>query len=285
MNTLALQPVISVVTPSYNMLGYLKRCCASVADQEGVAFEHIVMDAVSGDGTVEWLASNDNVKAVVEKDNGMYDAINKGWAQARGEIVSYLNCDEQYLPGTLQHVWEYFQAHPQVDILFGNLLLIRPDGSLISYRKGFQPRWLYILTSHLYVLSCTMFLRRRIIDDGFRFDPQFKNVGDADFVLRVLRSGYRARHVKKYLAAFAMTGANMSADANAQREKTLLWRDAPAWLRFLRLPMNGLRLMEKTLSGAYSQRMPLEYAVYNSPDARVRRQFSAQSASFRWQWK
>ena len=273
---------LSVVTPSFNMLSYLKRCCASVEDQEGVTFEHIVMDAVSSDGTVEWLAGNDNVKAVVEKDGGMYDAVNKGFDLARGEIVAYLNCDEQYLPGTLKFVKKYLTDHPEVDVLFGDALLIRPDGSLISYRKGYHPRWCYILSSHLYVLSCTMFLRRRIVADGFRFDDGYRDVGDEDFVVRTLRAGYRARHVGRYLAAFTMTGKNMSAAPNARAEAKRLMQAAPAWVRLLKHPLNVARLLEKLLSGAYFQKMPLEYSVYAADALDRRKTFRTSKASFRW---
>jgi len=273
---------VSVVTPSFNMLSYLKRCCASVADQEGVSVEHIVVDGMSDDGTVEWLKRNEGVVAVVEKDNGMYDAVNKGFGRASGGIVAYLNCDEQYLPGTLKFVKEYLTNHPDVDILFGDALLVRPDGSLISYRKGYHPRWYYILSSHLYVLSCTMFLRRRIVADGFRFDDGYRDVGDEEFVVRALRHGYRARHVSRYLAAFTMTGKNMSAAPNAPAEAKRFARGAPTWVRLLKYPLNVARLAEKVLSGAYFQKMPLEYSVYASDSADRRKTFTTSKASFRW---
>src|SRR3954447_16040811 len=104
---------ISVVTPSYNMLPYLRRACASVADQEGCTFEHIVVDARSTDGTPEWLATRGQPH-IVEPDRGMYDAVNKGLRVARGGVLAYLNCDEQYLPGTLRFVRERFAQDPSL---------------------------------------------------------------------------------------------------------------------------------------------------------------------------
>ena len=68
----------SIITPSFNMLDYLKLCCASVADQDGASFEHIVVDGASTDGTAEWLRQARNITSISEKDDGMYDAINKG---------------------------------------------------------------------------------------------------------------------------------------------------------------------------------------------------------------
>lgn len=272
----------SVVTPSLDMLSYLKRCCASVADQEGATFEHIVMDGGSTDGTAAWLGENDQVIGVVQRDDGMYDAINKGWALARGRILSYLNCDEQYLPGTLRSVRAYLSQHPEVDIVFGDALLIEPDGSLIAYRKGYQPRWFYIQSAHLYVLTCTMFVRRRVIDAGMRFDPRFKAIGDQEFTVRVLRQGYQARRISRYLAAFTMTGHNLSMEPRTRQESIVLQQRAPRWIRRLKAPLNVARLLEKLLSGAYWQRMPLEYSVYVSDGPDRRTTFRAERASFRW---
>jgi glycosyltransferase involved in cell wall biosynthesis len=265
------------------MLGYLKRCCASVADQERVPFEHIVMDGNSTDGTVEWLGQQRRIAGVVQKDNGMYEAINKGLLLAKGRFVSYLNSDEQYLPDTLNFVREYFDQHPEIDILFGDALLVKPDGSLIAYRKVYQPRWFYIWSSHLYLFSCAMFLRRRIIEEGFQFDERLRVIGDLDFVIRLLRHGYRAAYVRRYLAAFTMTGNNMSAGQTAVLEKKhILDEMAPIWVKSLRLPLNMGRLIEKLMSGAYWQTMPLEYALYVSDVTVKRRTFRVEKASFRW---
>jgi glycosyltransferase involved in cell wall biosynthesis len=272
----------SIITPSLNMLSYLKRCHASIADQKDAVSEHIVVDGDSSDGTVEWLAQNGQIISNVQNDNGMYDAINRGLRLAKGEIISYLNCDEQYLPGALSFVKEFFAGHPETDIIFGDPLLVRPNGSLLAYRKGYQPRWFYILASHLYLFSCTMFLRRRIIDTGFQFDAHLKSSGDRDFVVRVLRYGYRAMHVKRYLAVFTVTGKNMGTSQNALLEKRRVMKAAPTWIKILRWPLNVMRLAEKLASGAYLQKMPLEYSIYDSADAVTRKAFRATKASFRW---
>ena len=95
-----LHPVnFSIITPSFRNSNWLKLCIASVADQQGVTFEHIVQDSCSDDGTRDWLPQDRRVKAFIEKDQGMYDAVNRGFKRAQGDIVAYLNCDEQYLPG------------------------------------------------------------------------------------------------------------------------------------------------------------------------------------------
>jgi glycosyltransferase involved in cell wall biosynthesis len=272
----------SIVTPSFNSIAYLKRCCASVADQKGVSVEHIVVDGASTDGTVDWIKSLPGMCFLSEPDHGMYDAVNKGLRLAKGDVLAYLNCDEQYLPDTLQFVDQYFVAHPEVDVVFGDALLIRADGSLLAFRKGYKPVWWFIEAGHLYVLSCTMFFRRRLIERGFFFNADLRDVADADFVVRVLRGGAHGRHLRRYLAAFTVTGKNMSAGPNALLERKALLASAPRWIRGLRGPINGLRLMTKLVSGAYFERAPIRYEVYADERAGGRQEFVAESVSWRW---
>src|SRR5688572_31350980 len=96
----------SIITPSFRNSEWLKLCVASVADQ-GVEHEHIVQDGGSDDGTLDWLRIDPRVQAHVEKDAGMYDAINRGLNRATGDIIAHLNCDEQYLPGALPAVEKF----------------------------------------------------------------------------------------------------------------------------------------------------------------------------------
>ena len=272
----------SIITPSLNQLQYLKRCSASIMDQNNVDLEHIVIDGVSKDGTVEWLEEKPGLQSVSEPDEGMFDALNKGFLRSRGQILAQLNCDEQYLPGTLAWVESYFDRHSDVDVLFGDALLVRPDGSLIAYRKGYRLRWPLILSSHFYLLTCTMFLRRRIIDEGNLLNPDFKFKGDAEFVVRLMRSGYSIRHVRKYFSVFTMTGKNISQNPQARTERALLLKQFPdfphQWSRLL----NMARLAEKFISGAYFQSMPLSYSIFTLEKSIGRKSFTVHRASFRW---
>lgn len=273
----------SIITPSYNMLRYLKRAAASIADQTGVTCEHIVVDAVSTDGSVEWLREQKmQIKSIIEKDNGMYNALNKGFKITKGDILGYLNCDEQYLPGTLAKVHNYFKKNPHIDMVFGNALITDPDGKLLSFRKAYRPSYNYIITSILYNLSCTMFFRKKIIESGIEFNTTFKIVGDADFVLKILKKGYKTGYINEYLSVFTWTGNNMSIGKNAIKEKRLLRNSTPKIIRFISTIINALRLIEKFLSGAYHQKFPLQYEIYTSNLFNKRFQFKCKKATFRW---
>jgi glycosyltransferase involved in cell wall biosynthesis len=274
---------ISVVTPSLNMLPYLKCCAASIADQQGVRAEHIVFDGGSSDGTPDWLVGKPEIISVSENDHGMYDAVNKGLRLAKGEILAYLNCDEQYLPGTLAFVKSFFASHPSIDILFGDFLVIRPDGSLIAFRKTFAPSRTYIYASYLFTFTCTMFFRRRIVDEGFWFDPKLRIAGDAEWLLRVLKGGYRARHCSVYFSVFTDSGKNVSrGKAALAQARGEYCGGMPAWLKYNRYLVNGMRIMKKILHGNYWQVPPLAYDIYTPADASRREHFAKQKKSFRW---
>jgi glycosyltransferase involved in cell wall biosynthesis len=273
---------VSIITPSLNMLEYLKRCRASVADQQGASFEHIVVDGGSTDGTVEWLRSTTDVVGVVEPDNGMYDAINKGFRLARGKVIAYLNCDEQYLPDVFSTVKRYFETHPDIDILVGDTLLIRPDGSLISFRKTYPLPLTMMLAGQLQMQTSSIFFRRRIFDAGEYFDPRFKDAGDFDFVVRLMRKNYRFGFCRTYFSAFTMTGFNKGGMPNMSRESRQLLSEAPTWVTTMAGALRLVRWGLKLLRGAYFERMPIKYSVYESSESSRRRQFVAHTADFRW---
>jgi glycosyltransferase involved in cell wall biosynthesis len=275
---------LSVITPSFNMLGYLRRCAASVADQPGPPHEHLVVDGGSTDGTVAWLSGETRLSSIVGRDRGMYDAINKGLLASSGAIVSYLSCDEQYLPGTLAFVSAYFRSHPDVDVLFGGTLVTRPDGSLICFRKAYTAIWPFIAASDLYNFPSSMFLRREIVDHGELFDADFKDVGDAEFVIRLLRKDYRMRTVRRYLSTFTLTGSNRSQNPAVRAEGERLRRMLPAWVHRSRVPLNVARLSFKLASGAYFERPPLRYSMYVSAteDGGQRTTFETHTPSPRW---
>jgi glycosyltransferase involved in cell wall biosynthesis len=266
---------ISIVTPSYRPSVWLKLCIASVADQQA-GVEHIIQDAGSDDGTLDWLPWDTRVKAFVEKDQGMYDGINRGLRRAGGDILAYLNCDEQYLPGALSTVLGFFEKHPTVDVVFGDVVMVDTEGRYVYHRKMQTPLKYHTWTCHLSTLSCAMFFRRRVVFDyGLLFDPRLRDVGDGEWMVRLLQRPARMAALGQFTSAFTRTGVNMSAGPNARRENRELYQTAPAWARRLKPLFVLQHRLRRLLGGMYSQQ-PFAYEIYTqaSPDRRQRYEVS-----------
>jgi glycosyltransferase involved in cell wall biosynthesis len=263
--------LLSIITPSFRASNWLKLCIASVADQK-MDHEHIVQDSCSDDGTQEWLPRDPRVEAFVEKDRGMYDAVNRGFQRSTGEVVSYLNADEQYLPGTLERVARYFERHPNVDMLFGDVVMVDENGDYLSHRKMQTPLLYHTWTCHLSTLSCGMFFRRRLIAGEKQvFDPALRDAGDADWMMRLLRKGTTMAALGEFTSVFGCTGSNMSAGANARRENQELRETAPVWAQKARPLIILHHRLRRWVGGMYSQD-PFSYDIFTrqSPEARKR---------------
>jgi glycosyltransferase involved in cell wall biosynthesis len=260
----------SIITPSFRNSNWLKLCIASVADQQGVTVEHLVQDSCSDDGTQDWLPHDTRVKAYIEKDKGMYDAVNRGWKRAQGAIVAYLNCDEQYLPGALKAVHDFFEQNPNVDVIFANTIVVDPAGNYLCHRQSLLPRY-----SHLWArfsnLTSGIFLRRKALEEhALFFDTQWRDLGDVYWVMDMAKRNIRMAVFNHLTSVFYITGDNMNLKPNAVRERQIKEENTPLWIKKLRpvfIIIHRLRLIK---SGTFFQ-SPFEFSLYTpaSPGKRV----------------
>ena len=123
----------SVVTPSWNQGAYLAGCIESVRAQGRADLEHIVIDNCSTDGTAEILRAHPELHAVVEPDRGQSEALNKGFARARGEVIAWLNADDRYLPGALDRVADAFRD-AAVQVVYGHVM-VRDETKCVEFLK------------------------------------------------------------------------------------------------------------------------------------------------------
>jgi glycosyltransferase involved in cell wall biosynthesis len=273
----------SIVTPAFRSLKWLQLCVASVADQQGASFEHIVQDSCSDDGTQEWLKNDTRVKAFVEKDSGMYDGLNRGLRRATGEILAHLNSDEQYLPGALAAVLEVFERKPDVDIVLTHAVVTDCEGKFVCCRKSMVPSWLTIW-SQLPTLTCALFFRRRVLDDfNLYFDVRWRDLGDDIWMKEALRLRLKMALLPRYTSVFADTGENLGLKANALREKGLSNRMAPAWARWLPWPLFQMHRLRAAFNGVYWER-PFTYAAYTLASPSQRTEFHVAKPTGIW-WK
>ena len=123
-------PKISVVTVTYNRVDYLEDTILSVINQNYPNLEYIIIDGGSTDGTIEIIKKYEKHLSywVSEKDNGMYDAIQKGFIQATGDVMAWLNSDDKYHDGSLHVVGQIFSHNQQVEWIIGMPTIYNHEG-------------------------------------------------------------------------------------------------------------------------------------------------------------
>jgi glycosyltransferase involved in cell wall biosynthesis len=261
---------LSIITPSFRNSEWLGLCIASVADQQGVELEHIVQDSCSDDGTQDWLPQDPRVKAFVEKDGGMYDAVNRGYRRATGDILAYLNCDEQYLPGALAAVEKFFAAHPEVEVALAGSIVTDGNGNYLCHRHSMVPSP-YHVWFRFPILTSGIFIRRKVIHErGIFFDTKWRDLGDFHWMLELMRQRVPMAVCDSFTSVFADTGDNMNLRPNAIREKKETGKMVPAWLRLLK-PLWVLNHRLRRLRAGHFRLSATSYAIYTkqSPSQRV----------------
>lgn len=248
-------PKISVVTPCFNSIGTIRETIESVMRQAYPAWEHVVFDGGSTDGTVELLKEYPHLIWISEKDQGHYHAMNKGIDRATGEVVAVLNADDCYRPGALKKVGEAFAAHPEWDGLFGDIVFVAGNGREIFRREEAVFDYDVLRFSGIcYVIHPTLFVKKSVyVKLGAFRHKELKNCADYDFVLRLGRDGSRIGHVPELLVNYRWHEAGQSADQRIQRnmlrESAMICREhgAREGLRgkMMRFVARGRRQLQK----------------------------------------
>jgi glycosyltransferase involved in cell wall biosynthesis len=253
-------PVISIVTPSFNQGCYLEQTIRSVLDQNYPSLEYAVQDGGSRDESVEVIDRFRDrlVHAESRRDKGQANAINLGFAHARqGEIMAYLNSDDLLLPGALNYVAAFFEANPDVDVVYGHRVIIDTRGQEIG-------RW--IIPAHSdnmllwadYVPQETLFWRRRIWDAaGGKIDESFQFALDWDLLLRFRDAGAKFVRLPRFLGAFRVheaqkTSADLAEKGVPEMERLRMrMHGRETDLYDIRRNMNGYMLRHAWLNFLY----------------------------------
>lgn len=169
--------LVSIVTPSYNQARFLEETMRSVLEQDYPHIEYIVVDGGSTDGSREIIEKYANRLAwwVSEKDRGQTDAINKGFARARGEVLAWLNSDDTYRPGAIREAVEFLRANPQVGLVYGDANYIDEHGRVIGRFPAAQTDYRRLRQGYVHIPQQSAFFRgdlwRKVgpLDDSFYF--------------------------------------------------------------------------------------------------------------------
>lgn len=252
----------TIVTPSFRQLGQLACCIASVADQEGLEVEHIVQDGGT-EGFWEfaekmaqrWPERPGYRRIMISRpDYGMYDAINQGLQKAQGDLCAYLNCDEQYQAGVLRRVKELAGTNPSDDVWVGDVVVVDgSSGKALCQRKILPPTLRHTWTCHLGALTAATYFRRGLVGQGFLFDPTYRAAADAEWFVRILRSGRQPRKLGFVCATFAEGKENLGLSQVAQKERSRLNQTAPRWMRTFSWAWVIEHRMRRWLGGCHRQ--------------------------------
>ncbi len=198
--------MISIVTPCLNRVEFVETAIDSVRDQSYPAAEHIVIDGGSTDGTTQVLAAYPDLNVVSERDEGLYDAINKGIRRAKGDVVALVNTDDQLLPGALEAVASAFAENPEADCVCGRVRIVPIDGTGTGFEIGTSAMQRLRQGDVISGLTLTnaRFFRREVFARVGLFDQSYPVLADRDFLGRVWLSDLRTVPIDLPLYRYGM---------------------------------------------------------------------------------
>jgi len=218
---------VSILTPSFNSANYLPRAIASVLAQDYTNWEHVIVDGGSTDNTLEILNSHPHLKWVSEKDKGQSDAMNKAFRLSSGDIIVYLNADDELSPGLLSVIVNQFRVNPNIDLLVGDLLIDRMGKRNVAYPSVSLPVILQY-QKFKYPLNPVSYAYKRKLQLAIGDFPINNHYSmDYWFLLRAYRIG-RVVKINYTCGIYHVDGNNKS--SNAERSLKSLIRVRRAFL-------------------------------------------------------
>ena len=191
--------LVTIVTPCFNMAEFLPAAIESVLLQDYPRIEYIAVDGGSTDGTLELLERYcGRLTYSSAQDRGPSDAAYHGFRQGHGEIFAWLNADDTYLPGAVSAAVEYLEAHPEIDVVYGEGWWIDERGQIIS-RYPTRPFDAKLLERDCFICQPTAFIRA----SSYRrceLDPAVNMSFDYDLWIRMAKAGLRFASIPQYLA-------------------------------------------------------------------------------------
>jgi glycosyltransferase involved in cell wall biosynthesis len=204
MNT---RPLISIITVVYNGKKHLEQTIQSVLNQTYTNFEYIIIDGGSTDGTVDIIKKYENQINywISEPDNGIYDAMNKGLAQAKGDYIGLLNSDDFYESNALEIITNEIKTTPNTDVFFGNMFILNQnlqEKQLQTYKKGENLHKIFS------IWHPTVFVKKECYKKYGNFDTNFKIAADYELLLRLKKQGCSFKYINKPITNFREGGTS-----------------------------------------------------------------------------
>jgi glycosyltransferase involved in cell wall biosynthesis len=231
------RPLVSIVTPSFNQAPYLEAAIRSVLEQDYPDIEYIVVDGGSSDGSLEVIRRYADRLAwwVSEADNGQTDALNKGFARAKGEILAWLNSDDTYQPGAVAEAVAFLRGRPEVGLVYGDANFIDENGELIGRFPAAQTDYRRLRRGYVHIPQQAAFFRADMWRKVGPLDPSFYFAMDYDLWVRIAALA-PVQYTPRTWANFRLhtQGKTIAADDRCWPEMLRVhYRDGGSWLGIL----------------------------------------------------
>ncbi|MDH3944161.1 MAG: glycosyltransferase [Anaerolineae bacterium] len=241
------QPLISIVTPSFNQASFLEATILSVLEQDYPNVEYIIIDGGSQDGSREIIQKYAHKLAywVSEPDKGQTDAVNKGFARANGQILAWLNSDDLYYPQAVSEAVAYLQAHPQTGMVYGQADYIDSHGQVIGRFPAAQTDYRRLRRGYVHIPQQAAFWRAELWNQVGPLDTSYYFAMDYDLWLRFSQRSELHHHPRLW-AGFRLHGESktISEDDRCWPEMVRIHRrDGGSWFSILILKYYLRRLL------------------------------------------
>jgi glycosyltransferase involved in cell wall biosynthesis len=198
-------PRLSVITIVYNNVRDIERTIRSVVNQTYANIEYVIVDGLSNDGTLQVIEKyKDHVtKFVSEKDEGIYDAMNKGLALATGDYVIFMNSGDEFYDS--ETVAAVFASADDADIYYGETEMIAEDGSSLGQRRHKAPAK-FTWRGFKYGMSIShqaIYIRHSLTEP---YDRRYQLSSDIDWIIRAAKKAKKIVNVNRYVAKYLVGG-------------------------------------------------------------------------------
>ncbi|MDP2167670.1 MAG: glycosyltransferase family 2 protein [Thermodesulfovibrionales bacterium] len=238
-------PLVSVITISYNSEDFIEQTIESVLSQDYPDIEYVVVDAASTDNTLKIIEKyKDRIsKFVSEPDDGRYDGYNKGVRLSTGEIIGMINSDDYYADSTaVRRVVEAFRQNPEAKVVYGVVDFVERDTErvIMKWGKDAEPRE---IRKRMYMPHPSVFAKREVYDNAGLLRKEYSLALDYEWAIRVVKYtrpyflDYRIAIMRDMGGSGSYYRATLAEAARALREHGYYWD------YFLTLIKNFIKIM------------------------------------------
>lgn len=207
-------PSVAIVTPSYNTGAHVRAAVESVLSQDYPKVDYVVMDGGSTDETPDVLRSyGPRLRWTSQRDRGQADAINRGFAQTRGDVLGWLNSDDAYAPGAVRAAADFLARHEDVAMVYGDADFIDAAGIVIGPCAHVEPVFSRRRLLHYsdFIVQPAAFFRRGAFEAVGGLDPSLNWAMDYDLWLKLAGRNFKIAYLPRVLARYRWLGDSKSA--------------------------------------------------------------------------